>query len=112
VSQQFFEKPILNSPYVYPLRHWVLDEAGQPTHQVQATRRLAQFVTPIAEILFFRSDYYLGASDPYKSLKTTLKADINPEAWESLRSATSRAFDKSSSDRFAVKVINHLATKW
>jgi hypothetical protein len=26
MSDQFFEKPILNSPYDYPRRHWVLDE--------------------------------------------------------------------------------------
>ena len=59
-----------------------------------------------------RHAYLLGASDPYKSLKTTLKttlkADINAEAWESLHSDTSRAFDKPSSGRIAVKVINHL----
>jgi adenine-specific DNA-methyltransferase len=60
------------------------------------------------ESFFVRHAYFLGASDPYKSLKTTLKADINAEAWESLHSDTSRAFDKPSSGRIAVKVINHL----
>ena len=38
-NNRFFEKPILNSPYDYPLRHWELDEAGQPTQQVIETRR-------------------------------------------------------------------------
>jgi adenine-specific DNA-methyltransferase len=49
------------------------------------------------ERFFVRHACFLGASDPYKSLKTTLKADTNAEAWESLHSDTSRAFDKSSS---------------
>ena len=60
------------------------------------------------ESFFVRQAYFLGANDPYKSLKTTLKAEINQEAWESLNSDTSRAFDKPKSGRIAVKVINHL----
>ena len=35
-------------------------------------------------------------------------AEINPEAWATLNSDTSRAFDKPKSGRIAVKVINHL----
>jgi adenine-specific DNA-methyltransferase len=60
------------------------------------------------ESFFVRHAYFLGASDPYKSLKTTLKAEINEEAWETLHSDTSRPFDKPQSGRIAVKVINHL----
>jgi adenine-specific DNA-methyltransferase len=60
------------------------------------------------ESFFVRHAYFLGASDPYKSLKTTLKAEIDEEAWESLYSDTSRPFDKPKSGRIAVKVINHL----
>ncbi len=60
------------------------------------------------ESFFVRHAYFLGASDPYKSLKTTLKAEIDEEAWESLYSDTSRPFDKPQSGRIAVKVINHL----
>lgn len=60
------------------------------------------------ESFFVRHAYFLGASDPYKSLKTTLKAEIDQDAWESLYSATSRPFDKPQSGRIAVKVINHL----
>ena len=60
------------------------------------------------ESFFVRHAYFLGANDPYKSLKTTLKAEINQEAWESLNSDTSRAFGKPKSGRIAVKVINHL----
>lgn len=60
------------------------------------------------ESFFVRHAYFLGASDPYKSLKTTLKAEINAEAWETIHSDTSRPFDKPKSGRIAVKVINHL----
>ncbi|MGH9894459.1 MAG: site-specific DNA-methyltransferase, partial [bacterium] len=60
------------------------------------------------ESFFVRQAYFLGANDPYKSLKTTLKAEINQEAWESLHSDTSRSFDMPKSGRIAVKVINHL----
>jgi adenine-specific DNA-methyltransferase len=60
------------------------------------------------ESFFVRHAYFLGANDPYKSLKTTLKAEINQEAWESLNSDTSRPFNKPKSGRIAVKVINHL----
>jgi adenine-specific DNA-methyltransferase len=60
------------------------------------------------ESFFVRHAYFLGANDPYKSLKTTLKAEINQEAWESLHSDTSRPFEKPKSGRIAVKVINHL----
>ena len=60
------------------------------------------------ESFFVRHAYFLGANDPYKALKTTLKAEIDAEAWESLHSDTSRPFDKPKSGRIAVKVINHL----
>jgi len=60
------------------------------------------------ESFFVRQAYFLGANDPYKALKTTLKAEINREAWETLRSDTSRPFDKPASGRIAVKAINHL----
>ena len=57
---------------------------------------------------FVRHAYFLGANDPYKSLKTTLRAEIDAEAWQSLRSDTSRPFKKPKSGRIAVKAINHL----
>ena len=60
------------------------------------------------ESFFVRHAYFLGANDPYKALKTTLKAEINQEAWETLNSDISRPFDKPASGRIAVKVINHL----
>ncbi|SKA78260.1 adenine-specific DNA-methyltransferase [Paucidesulfovibrio gracilis DSM 16080] len=60
------------------------------------------------ESFFVRHAYFLGANDPYKALKTTLKAEIDEEAWETLNSDTSRPFDKPQNGRIAVKVINHL----
>ena len=59
------------------------------------------------ESFFVRHAYFLGANDPYKALKTTLKAEIDEEAWESLYRDTSRPFPRPSSGRIAVKVINH-----
>jgi type III restriction enzyme len=47
MSNPFFDQPILNSPYVYPSRHWELDESGQPTQKIIDSRRKAEFVTPI-----------------------------------------------------------------
>lgn len=60
------------------------------------------------ESFFVRHAYFLGANDPYGSLKTTLKAEINAAAWETLHGDTSRPFDAPKSQRIAVKVINHL----
>jgi adenine-specific DNA-methyltransferase len=60
------------------------------------------------ESFFVRHAYFLGQNDPYKALKTTLKAEINEEAWASLHSDISRPFDKPKTGRIAVKVINHL----
>ena len=47
MSNQFFERPIVNSPYEYPRQHWELDETGQPTGLLLDRRRRADFVTPI-----------------------------------------------------------------
>ncbi len=60
------------------------------------------------ESFFVRHAYFLGAGDPYKSLKTTLRAEIDEDAWATLHSATSRPFPKPETGRIAVKVINHL----
>ncbi len=59
------------------------------------------------ESFFVRHAYFMGANDPYKSLKTSLKAEIDKEAWETLYRDTSRPFPRPATGRFAVKVINH-----
>jgi len=47
MTDEFFEKPVLNSPYEKPQRHWELDDSGQPTQRIIERRRLAQLITPI-----------------------------------------------------------------
>jgi len=60
-----------------------------------------------AESFFVRQAYFLGGNDPYSRLKTTLKAEIDAEAWDTLYSPVSRPFDPPENGRIAVKVINH-----
>jgi adenine-specific DNA-methyltransferase len=59
------------------------------------------------ENFFVRHAYFLGANDPYKSLKTTLKAEIDEDAWATLYREVSRPFPRPENRRIAVKVINH-----
>lgn len=59
------------------------------------------------ESFFVRHAYFLGANDPYRSLKTALKAEIDEDAWATLYADTSRPFARPEGGRIAVKVINH-----
>lgn len=59
------------------------------------------------ESFFVRHAYFMGANDPYKSLKTALKAEIDEGAWATLYRDKSRPFPRPDTGRFAVKVINH-----
>ena len=54
-----------------------------------------------------RHAYFLGANDPYKSLKSSLKAEIDQDAWATLYRDSSRPFKRPKTGRIAVKVINH-----
>ena len=47
MSDLFFKKPILNSPYELPIRHWELDPSGQPTQRIEPSRRRAELISPI-----------------------------------------------------------------
>ena len=58
------------------------------------------------ESFFVRHCYFTGDNDPYKRLKTALRADINAEAWDSLYQTISRPFPKPETGKIAVKVIN------
>ena len=58
------------------------------------------------ESFFVRHCYFTGGNDPYKRLKAALKADIDPEAWESLYRTESRPFGSPTTGKIAVKVIN------
>ncbi len=46
MAENFFDRPILNSPYEYPSRHWELDEDGQPTNNIVDSRRRSKLITP------------------------------------------------------------------
>ena len=56
---------------------------------------------------FVRHAYFTGAGDPYKALKTALKADIDEETWARVYSTISRPFDVPATGQIAIKVINH-----
>jgi adenine-specific DNA-methyltransferase len=58
------------------------------------------------ESFFVRHCYFTGGNDPYKRLKAALKAEIDPDAWESLYRTTSRSFDRPETGKIAVNVIN------
>ncbi|GAB4212357.1 MAG: DEAD/DEAH box helicase family protein [Rhodoferax sp.] len=96
MANPFFDHPILNSPYACPTQHWELDAEGQPTQQIIATRRRAEFITPIPkprkrkkaaqqdELLF---DEGLSLSTPVQQYDPTsiinqVRQSVN--AWRSL----------------------------
>jgi len=58
------------------------------------------------ESFFVRHCYFTGGNDPYKRLKTALKAEIDADAWASMYATESRPFERPTSGRIAVKVIN------
>jgi adenine-specific DNA-methyltransferase len=59
------------------------------------------------ESFFVRHAYFTGADEPYEKLKRALRAEVDEAAWASLYSATSRPFDRPTTGKIAVKVINH-----
>ena len=63
------------------------------------------------ESFYVRHAYFLGANDPYKSLRTALRAEIDEDAWATLYRSVSRPFDRPPRGRVAVKVINHLVMR-
>jgi adenine-specific DNA-methyltransferase len=87
----------------------VKDGQADSLTRVQSRRHRRMFIDTDydGESFFVRHAYFLGGNDPYKRLKTTLKAEIDEEAWATLYSAVSRPFEKPETRRIAVKVINH-----
>jgi adenine-specific DNA-methyltransferase len=86
-----------------------IDLLDVPDNQIQVKINGVDVFDPsTGESFFVRQAYFLGQNDPYKSLKTSLKAEIDSDGWESLNSDMSVPFDKPSTGRIAVKVINHL----
>ena len=85
MSDLFFERPVLNSPYECPRRHWELDADGQPTQKIVRTRRPADFITPIpkprrrrgrseqqAALVFDEEAKKLGTEDQQYDLKAII----------------------------------------
>jgi type III restriction enzyme len=70
LNNEFFEKPILNSPYEYPSRHWELDAHGQPTQRIVQSRRLAEFITPIPKPKKRKTEQSALVFDEGKGLST------------------------------------------
>jgi type III restriction enzyme len=79
VTEQFFERPILNSPYAFPARHWELDADGQPTNRIIETRRRSDLITPVPKPKKRRqsgkqASFVLGADDDL----STQEQEYNP----------------------------------
>lgn len=72
-----------------------------------AAQKISAGDAPI-QALPTRLAYFLGANDPNKALKTTLKTEVDAEAWATLNSDASRPFAKPKTGRIAMKVVNHL----
>ena len=47
VENEFFSKPILNSPHEYPSQHWELDNKGQRIPSNYRAAPPGRFITPI-----------------------------------------------------------------
>jgi len=113
MDNPFFEHPILNSPYEIRVKVKGVDVFHPQTGEVRSDgpEGIACWFIDTdynEESFFVRHAYFLRANDPYSVLKTTLRAEIDPDAWATLNSDTSRPFEKPKNGRIAVKVINHL----
>jgi type III restriction enzyme len=92
MSNKFFEKPILNSPYEYPSAHWEL-EAGLPTHKIVQSRRRAEFITPIPRpkkrkntkaVDLFDESLGLGDGQKYDPISIINELRSHVDAWREL----------------------------
>ena len=70
MRESFFEKPLLNSPYEYPARHWELDDSGQPTNRIVEKRRPVAFITPFPKPKKRRREQKEMVFDEGKGLST------------------------------------------
>jgi hypothetical protein len=66
MGEVFFDRPILNSLFQYPARHWELDADGQPTQHIVESRRRAEFITPSIHANFTTSKASRWQTDPRK----------------------------------------------
>jgi type III restriction enzyme len=66
MTDSFFERPIINSPYERPTRHWALGEDGQPTGEILEQRRRSDLITPVPK--------------PKKRQKTAAQSELELDA--------------------------------
>ncbi len=97
MADHFFDRPILNSPYLYPSRHWELDADGQPTNRVIETRRRSDLITPVpkpkkrrsprgqAELLFDAGDGLSTKEQEYNPTPIINEVRTYVETWRNLR---------------------------
>ena len=93
MENQFFEKPILNSPYGYPALYWELDKTGQPTQQIIERRRPAEFITPIPkpkkqkgaqqESLLFDDTLSTQAQQYHSAIINSVRTEV--DKWRALK---------------------------
>lgn len=97
MSDAFFERPILNSPYGYPGRHWELDSDGQPTNQIIGSRRRSDLITPVpkprkrrlkeqAELMLADRDGLSSAEQEYNPTPIINEIRQHVDSWRNLRS--------------------------
>ena len=93
MSEHFFDRPVLNSPYEYPARHWELDGSGQPTGHILERRRLVSLITPIPkpkkcgqyEMGFDEDAQALGSEDQQYELVAIINAlRRQVDAWRAI----------------------------
>ncbi|MFA6412255.1 MAG: DEAD/DEAH box helicase family protein [Syntrophales bacterium] len=96
MDNRFFERPILNSPFSYPVRHWELDDQGQPTQQIIEKRRRAEFITPIpkprkrkgaaaqTDLVFDEGKGLSTAQQQYDTTSTINELRRHVDEWRSL----------------------------
>lgn len=95
--EPFFERPILNSPYVFPARHWELDKDGQPTNQIIENRRRSDLITPVPKpkkrrqtagqtsMVFDTGDNLSSAEQEYNPTPIINEVRTYVETWRNLR---------------------------
>ena len=81
MTEQFFEQPILNSPYACSGRHWELDQDGQPTQRIVESRRRAEFITPIPKPKKRKSKQSAQQSIVFDEAENRLHAQKGILAW-------------------------------
>jgi adenine-specific DNA-methyltransferase len=101
-------EPLLDQPDHVRIRIIGVDVFDPQTGDIRSgdTKSIAAWFID-EESFFVRHAYFLGANDPYKSLKAALRAEIDEEAWATLYRDVSRPLRRPETGRIAVTVINH-----